>query len=79
MPELRLGAEPDAVLAAEPQAQVHILAGSVREPLVERKLLGSKRLDTKVQGRHVPKLSTIREQPLTGQSAVDLVITVQKR
>ena len=79
MPKLGLGAEPDAVLASQPQAQVHVLAGRVREPLVERTLLRGVGLHAEVQGRHVPEFSPIREQPLAGQRAVDLVVTVQER
>jgi len=78
MPQLRLGAEPDAVLTSQPQAQVYVLAGRVREPLIERKLLRGMRLHAEVQGRHVPELSPIGEQPLPGQGAVDLVVAVQE-
>jgi len=79
MPQLGLGTEADAVLASQPQAQVHVLAGRVRKPLVERKLLCCIRLHAEVQRRHVPEFSPFREQPLAGQGAVDLVVTVQER
>jgi hypothetical protein len=79
MPQLGLGAEADAVLAAKPQAQVNILASGMRKTLIERKLLCGKCLHAEVQGRHVPEFATIRQQPLAGQCAVDLVITVQER
>lgn len=79
MPQLGGGAEPDAVLASQPQAQIHIFSGRVRKPFIERELLRGVRLDAKVQRRHVPKFSPIRQQPLPGQGAVDLVITVKER
>ena len=79
MPQLGLSTEPDPVLAAQTQAQVHVLAGRVREPLVERELLRGVRLHAEVQGRHVPEFSPIREQPFPRQGAVDFVIPVQQR
>lgn len=79
MPQLGLGAEPDAVLASQPQAQIDVLAGRMREPLIERELLRGPRFHPEVQGRHVPEFSPIGEQPLPGQRAVDLVVAVQER
>ena len=79
MPQLCLSAESDAVFASQPQAQVHVLAGRVWKPLIERKLLCDVGLHAEIQGRHVPEFSPIREQPFPGQGAVDLVVTVQER
>ena len=76
MPELGRGTEPDAILASQPQAQIHILASRVRKPLIEREFLRGMCLHAEVQGRHVPEFSPIREQPLPGQSAVDFVVAV---
>lgn len=78
MPQLGIGAEADAVLAPEPQAQIHVLPGRVRKPLVERKLLCCVRLHAEVQGGHIPEFSPIREQPLPSQSAVDFVVAIQE-
>lgn len=60
MPQLSRRAEPDAVLASQPKAQVHVLAGRVRKPLIERELVRSVRLHAEVQGRHVPEFPPIR-------------------
>jgi len=39
MPQLGRGAEPDAILASQPQAQIHILTCGVRKSLIEREFL----------------------------------------
>ena len=79
MPQFGLSAEPDVVFAAQPQAQVHVFSSGVRKPLIEGELLRGMGLHAEVQGRHVPEFSSIRQQPLPGEGAVDLVIAVQER
>lgn len=76
MPQLGRGAEPDAILASQPQAQIHILTCGVRKSLIEREFLRGMCLHAEVQGRHVPEFPPVREQPLTSQGAVDLVVAV---
>ena len=78
MPQLGRGAEPDAVLASQAQAQVHVFAGRVRKPLIERELLRGVRLHAEVQRRHVPEFVPLGKQPFASQSAVDLVVAVQE-
>lgn len=79
MPQLGLRAEPDAVLASQPETQIHVFSGRVRKPLVERKLLSGICLHAEVQGRHVPEFPALGEQPLPGQCAVHVVVAVQER
>ena len=79
MPEACLRAETDPVLAAQPQAQVDVLARCMWEALVEWKLARGECLHAKVERRHVPELLLLRQQPLARKGPVEIVVAVQKR